>query len=67
MFAVYAFQAYLLTGFLYALYFAFWRVNKIDAGAAHASWKFRLLIIPGSTVLWPYLLLKKFPTNDTAA
>ena len=52
------FGAYLACGFLFALPFAFLGVRKIDPHAAHGSWGFRLLIIPGTTALWPLLLLR---------
>jgi len=66
MVTLYAVEAYFLIGVLYAMYFVFRRVNKIDSGAVHANWKFRLLLVPGSTLLWPYLILKKIPTNPSA-
>ena|ERR1051325_4733802 len=70
MLIIYLAEGYLLLGFVYAVYFVFWRVQRIDAGAEGAGWGFRLLLIPGSTVLWPYLMLKKFPSSnphDTSA
>ena len=47
---------YLLCGLFFAIPFAFFGVGKIDPHAAHGSWGFRLLIIPGATLLWPILL-----------
>ena len=46
---------YLLCGLAFAVPFAFFGVGKIDAHAAHATWGFRLLIIPGTILLWPML------------
>jgi hypothetical protein len=37
-------------------------VKKIDPHAAHASWGFRLLIIPGTMAFWP-LLLRRWVTG----
>jgi hypothetical protein len=47
--------AYLICGLAFAVPFAFFGVGKIDAHAAHGSWGFRLLIIPGTILLWPLL------------
>jgi len=47
---------YLVCGLVFALPFAFFGVGKIDPHAAHGSWGFRLLIIPGTIALWPQLL-----------
>ena len=46
---------YLLCGFLFAVPFVLVGVGKIDPHAAHGSWGFRLLILPGTTLLWPLL------------
>jgi membrane protein implicated in regulation of membrane protease activity len=47
---------YLACGLVVAIPFAFVGVGRIDPHAAHGSWGFRLLIIPGSTAFWPLLL-----------
>jgi hypothetical protein len=49
---------YLIIGLLFAIWFAFFRVSKIDAQATHASVWFKLIIIPGSLLLWPIVLWK---------
>jgi hypothetical protein len=46
---------YLLCGLAFAIPFVFIGVGKIDPHAAHGSWGFRLLIIPGTIFLWPLL------------
>jgi len=48
--------AYLVLGMLFALPFAFHWVNRIDPVAARGTLGFRLLILPGSALLWPLLL-----------
>lgn len=50
---------YLALGLLFAIPFALVGVKKIDPHAAHGSWGFRLLIVPGAMAFWP-LLLKRW-------
>jgi hypothetical protein len=50
---------YLAGGLLFAVAFALAGVRRIDPRAAHGSWGFRLLIIPGAMAFWP-LLLKRW-------
>lgn len=50
---------YLACGLVFAIPFALVGVKKIDPHAAHGSWGFRLLIIPGTMAFWP-LLLKRW-------
>lgn len=47
---------YLGAGALFAGPFAFRLVNRMDVVAAHGTWAFRLLLLPGATLLWPLLL-----------
>lgn len=47
---------YLALGFVFGVIFAFAGAKSIDASAASGSWGFKLLIIPGCSVFWPYLL-----------
>jgi hypothetical protein len=54
--------AYLGLGFLFAIPFALLGVKRIDPHAAHGSWGFRLLIIPGTLAFWP-LLLKRWASG----
>jgi hypothetical protein len=46
---------YLAVGVLFALAFAARGVDRIDPSARGAGWGFRLLIVPGSAALWPWL------------
>ena len=46
---------YILCGLLFAIPFVFIGVGKIDPHAAHGTWGFRLLIVPGTIFLWPLL------------
>ena len=54
--------AYLACGLLFAIPFALIGVKKIDPHAAHGSWGFRLLVIPGTMAFWP-LLLRRWATG----
>ena len=47
---------YLACGLLFAVPFALFGVKKIDPHAAHGSWGFHLLILPGALAFWPLLL-----------
>ena len=47
---------YLACGFVFAVPFVLFGVKKNDPHAAHGSWGFRLLIIPGTMAFWPLLL-----------
>jgi len=49
---------YLAMGLLFALAFALHWAGKLDQAAASGSWGFRLLIVPGATLLWPLLLYR---------
>ncbi len=46
---------YLVCGMVFAIPFVIVGVAKIDPHAAHGSWGFRLLIMPGTIFLWPLL------------
>ena len=49
-------QVYVLLGVVFALAFAARGVRAVDPAAeSGASWGFRLLILPGSVALWPWL------------
>ena len=49
---------YFVIGFVFALLFSFRWVDKLDEGAQRAPLGFRLLLIPGSTLLWIFLYSK---------
>lgn len=53
---------YLACGLIFAVPFALVGVRRIDPHAAHGSWGFRLLIIPGAMAFWP-LLLRRWTNN----
>lgn len=47
---------YAVAGLLFSTVFVTRLVGRIDPSAAHATWGFRLVIVPGVIVFWPYLL-----------
>ena len=51
---------YLLCGLVFVIPFVLVGVGKIDPHAAHGTWGFRLLIIPGTVMLWPLLARRWF-------
>jgi hypothetical protein len=51
---------YLAAGLVFAIPFTLAGVKKIDPHAAHGSWGFRVLIIPGTMFLWPLLARRWF-------
>ena len=47
---------YLAIGLAFALLFVTRWVGRVDPSARAGSWGFRLLVIPGSVLLWPLLV-----------
>jgi hypothetical protein len=50
-----ALASYLGLGLVFAILFVIRGVGRIDPHAAHGSWGFRILILPGTVLLWPIL------------
>ena len=48
---------YLGVGLIFAVIFAFGLVRIIDTRSRDASFGFRIMILPGATLLWPLVLL----------
>jgi hypothetical protein len=46
---------YLICGLVFAVLFVSVGVQRIDSHARQGTWGFRLLIIPGTILLWPWL------------
>lgn len=49
---------YAVVGVVFALAFVSFGVPRLDPAARGTSAAFRVLILPGSVALWPFLLLK---------
>jgi len=54
----YLFYGYLLIGLLFGLWFVFKGVGKVDSTTTSAGFGLRLLWLPGSIAMWPFLLRK---------
>lgn len=46
---------YLGAGLAFAVPFALWWAGRLDPAARSATGGFRLLLLPGATLLWPWL------------
>lgn len=55
---VWLFYAYLIIGFLFSIWFVSKGVEKVDEGMVGAKWSLRLLLLPGSMLLWMSMLKK---------
>ena len=52
----FAWRVYLGIGAAFALAFVLFGVQRVDPAArGGATWGFRILIVPGSIILWPWL------------
>lgn len=47
--------AYFLAGLLFGVAFVTRLAGKLDDNALHGTLGFRLMILPGSILLWPFL------------
>jgi len=54
---------YLLAGSLFAIFFLSKGLEKMDTSAHGSGLGFRLIILPGTIVLWPVLLKKWMNVN----
>ena len=68
---VYAVFAYVATGFIFAIYFAFFGVKKFDESARNSGIGFSLIIFFGAVAFWALLVVKLFrggkrPTESNA-
>ncbi len=50
--------AYVTLGALFAVYFITKGAQQLDKGVEGSPWHFRLIIFPGSMLLWIVLLIK---------
>ncbi len=55
---VWAAKAYLLVGVVFAAWFVSRGAGRLDRAAASGTAGFKLLVLPGAAVLWPYLAFR---------
>lgn len=55
---LFAFYLYLLLGGFFGIWFVFRGAERIDPNLHGASWRTRLLLLPGSAAFWVILLVK---------
>jgi len=53
-----ALTIYLALGVVFALPFVAWGIQRIDPAARGGTWGFRVLALPASAALWPFLLVR---------
>jgi len=58
--------AYTAIGLLFALPFAARWAGRLDPVATKGTWGFRLFLIPGAVLLWPWLALKVVRARSTS-
>ena len=58
MIVIYCLLFYCIVGVLFAIWFVFAKVAKVDEGALHTSLFFKLIIMPATILLWPVVLSK---------
>jgi hypothetical protein len=51
-------EGYLALGVAFALVFVSWLVQRVEPSANGGSIVFRIMIVPGTTLLWPYVALR---------
>ena len=57
-------QIYFIFGLAFALYFVFFGAVRVNPDIKGAKIKFRAVILPGSMILWPYLVYKLFTKKN---
>ena len=55
---IFSFYGYLMIGLLFGFLFVFKGVQKVDDGMKEVKWILRLMILPASMALWPFMLRK---------
>lgn len=55
---VYALEIYAGLGLIFAVFFGWIGVQRLDSEAQHTGVAFRLLILPGVTAFWPMFLCR---------
>ena len=64
-------QVYLVIGLIFAIPFILFLIQRVDPSAQGSTWGFKLLALPGISLLWPLMLSRLIrgrqkPTECTA-
>jgi hypothetical protein len=51
-------KAYLIVGVAFAVWFGARGAGRLDPAATGSTLGFRLLLLPGAALLWPYLVFR---------
>ena len=51
-------RIYLAVGLAFAIVCSAWLLPRLNPSARGGSWAFRLVVLPGLSLLWPMLLLR---------
>ena len=51
-------RIYLALGLAFAIVCSGWLLPRLDPSARGGSWAFRVIVLPGLTLLWPMLLVR---------
>lgn len=58
-------KVYVLLGVVFAVPFALLFAQRLDPSVPGSTWGFRVMILPGSVLLWPMLLLRVLRRRTT--
>ncbi|MDH3639349.1 MAG: hypothetical protein OES09_12945 [Gammaproteobacteria bacterium] len=51
-------EGYLVLGLIFAVPFVLFLASRVDPSAKGSTWGFRVLVLPGVTLLWPLMLTR---------
>jgi hypothetical protein len=51
-------EGYITIGILFAIFFVFFKIKKVDDSSIHAPIFFKVLIFPGLALMWPFIIGK---------
>ena len=51
-------KGYLLCGLTFAIPFLLFGIHRVDPSAKHSTMPFKIMVLPGITLLWPLLLIR---------
>lgn len=54
---------YFTLGVVFAIPFALWGAKKVDPMAREGTWCFKVFLVPGGALFWPFLLKRWLSTT----